>query len=196
MGNKTSLMNFTTDSYASSKYGLNIVHLGRYGGLFSFIATSHSERLAWKEAIESQRAEFISGKQRFETQTLCEVIVDGKVTCSCAWGNRTILATDTGIYLAESPSQIQNSVVGAAVPLGDREGLVMIGRKVLDVAKVAQMDILEDANMLIILSGSYILFASTQRRKYQNSRFLFFKSHRQDASLIPSQHFINNNIYF
>ncbi|KAI8824483.1 CNH domain-containing protein [Fimicolochytrium jonesii] len=127
-------------SDASKGFPLTITHLGRDGGTVTFHASNQAERRLWREAIESQKSLLMESKQKFEIVTLLDTLFPyhNRVNASTVLGDRLILGTDAGLYVG---------------PLHCEDGAgEQSFKKVLDMEKISQVDVLPDHDLLTLLA--------------------------------------------
>lgn len=143
-GAKNNLLksNTATDFNKGEKgYPITFQHLGKRGYIAPLFATSIIQRKKWIEHIEAQQS-LLRERSSIFTRTVlnenyfgqnnrvnCLVPVDG--------GRKLVYGTDTGIFVSDRKPKDPN----AATP-----------KKVIEVNKVEQIDVLEEYSMLLVLS--------------------------------------------
>ncbi|KAI0226125.1 RHO1 GDP-GTP exchange protein 2 [Massospora cicadina] len=120
-----------------SGFLLQITHLGRDGHTIALYANTLAERKQWKEKIERQRSLLTAQSSVFEICTISDVFfkTNNRVNCSATFdqGRQILLGTELGIFRGVT---------------GGRQRY----EKVMDLDRISQIEILEDYNMLIVLS--------------------------------------------
>ncbi|ORX87091.1 CNH-domain-containing protein [Basidiobolus meristosporus CBS 931.73] len=124
-------------------YPLVITHLGRNGMSLTLYAANQADRKEWEEKIEQQRDLITRKTSIFEMSQLSDSSTFGvtyKITCSTtySYGQKVAIGAEDGIY------------VGA-------NGIKQRFRKVIDIEKVSQIAILEDFNLLLVLSDKMLV---------------------------------------
>jgi RHO1 GDP-GTP exchange protein 1/2 len=143
-------------------YSITFVHLGRKGYSLTLWASTLTARKKWQEHIAKQQELLRERSTFFECVTLSAGFFGGrnKVNCAApfcesvlsrsicmvahAWwgvqvkGRRIAYGTDEGVFFADLKDQ-------AAEPV-----------KVLSIADVTQVDILEEYQLLVVLSGASV----------------------------------------
>ncbi|KAK9768512.1 RHO1 GDP-GTP exchange protein 2 [Basidiobolus ranarum] len=125
-------------------YPLVITHLGRNGMSLTLYAANQADRREWEEKIEQQRDLITRETNIFEIEQLSDSSTFGitfKITCSTTYsgGQRVVIGAEDGIYIGT-------------------DGTKKSFRKVIDIEKVSQISVLENFNMLLILSDK-VLFS-------------------------------------
>ncbi|KAI9296940.1 CNH-domain-containing protein [Neoconidiobolus thromboides FSU 785] len=125
------------DSIVKSGYPLNITHLGRDGQTITLYANTLAERKQWKDKIEKQRGIVTSLTNVYEVFTISTVHFkfNNPILSTALFNDneRILIGTEEGVYLG-SCSGMSNF------------------QKIIDLEKVYQIEILEEYNMLILLS--------------------------------------------
>ncbi|GJE93881.1 CNH-domain-containing protein [Phanerochaete sordida] len=152
-------------------FSITFVHLGRKYYQITLWASTYVSQRKWVENIQKQQDLMRERSLVFETETLSEGFFVGvnRVNCAAPYsqGNRVVYGTNDGVYLWE--------------PYRDPV-------KVLALLNVTQVDVLEDYDLLIVLSeGQVITFpldsldprdpnAALKRAKRIASHASFFKA--------------------
>lgn len=161
-------------SDAKQQHWITFVHLGRkYYTLTLWAPTLLSQR-KWVESIVKQQSAMRERSLIFDTITLSQSFFTGinKVNCAAPFsaGRRVVYGTDDGVFLSDLRDASRDPI------------------KVLALAEVRQVDILEDYQLLVVLSeGQVITFpldaldpmdpmAGLKRAKKVSSHTSFFKA--------------------
>ncbi|KAF8159549.1 CNH domain-containing protein [Crassisporium funariophilum] len=164
----------TIRSDPKGQHWINFVHLGRkYYNLMLWATTPMSQK-KWLEAIIKQQQAMRDRSMIFDTFTLSEGFFSGpnKVNCAAPYsgGRRVVYGTDDGVYLSDLREPHQEPV------------------KVLALLDVLQVDVLEDYQLLIVLSERQVItfplealdpldpMAGLKRAKRISSHTSFFKA--------------------
>ncbi|KAF8817443.1 CNH-domain-containing protein [Phlegmacium glaucopus] len=156
------------------QHWINFIHLGRkYYNLVLWASTPMSQK-KWLEAIYKQQQVMRDRSTIFDTVTLSEGFFAGhnKVNCAAPYsgGRRIVYGTDDGVYLSDLREPRQDPV------------------KVLALLDVVQVDVLEDYQLLIVLSERQVItfpldaldpldpMAGLKRAKRISSHTSFFKA--------------------
>ncbi|KAL7269219.1 RHO1 GDP-GTP exchange protein 2 [Rhizina undulata] len=146
-GTKTGIKSVPNDFNAKEKgYPITFQHLGKRGYIVPLFAGSIVSRRKWIEHIEAQQSVLRERSSIFTRTTLCESFfaAGNRVNCLVPvdGGRKLVYGTDSGIYVSDrKPKDSSN-----AVP-----------RKVIEVNKVEQIDVLEEFAMLLILSEKTLM---------------------------------------
>lgn len=118
-------------------------HLGRKYQVLQLYASSPLIHKKWLEMIYKQQQIMRDRTMIFDTVTLSEGFFHGpnKVNCAAPYsgGRRVVYGTDDGVYLSDMLESGQEPV------------------KVLALLDVMQVDVLEDYQLLIVLSGTHFI---------------------------------------
>ncbi|KAI5283335.1 RHO1 GDP-GTP exchange protein 2, partial [Ascosphaera aggregata] len=158
-------------------YPITFRHLGKGGYELTLYATTASQRNRFIELVEGQQRQLRERNSGFCTKmTVCEKFFSAVNRVNCLvptdGGRKLLYGTDNGIYISERPPQKQ-----ATKP-----------RKVIDASNVTQIDIIEEYQLLLVLTNktlfSYSLdaldtteqgTASSHRPKKVQGHANFFK---------------------
>ncbi|KAJ3137614.1 RHO1 GDP-GTP exchange protein 2, partial [Irineochytrium annulatum] len=135
----------------NSRVTFTLTALGRTGGQLTFQSDTESGRNTWRETIERHRARRVRAGRAFEHRALASVRLPAatcRVNCAAAWGDRLVLGTDHGIYLGPEGSLVAGSDEGEPWERFER---------VVEIEHVAQVDILRDHDLVIVLSDKTLL---------------------------------------
>ena len=145
-------------------YPITFVHLGRHAYQLTLWASTWVARKKWVENIQKQQDRMRERSSIFDTITLSEGFFGGvnKVNCaapfstcrfSCRWpvdtyrykggGRRVAYGTDDGVYFSDLREP-------------KREPLKVVG-----LPDVAQLDVLDEYQLLIVLSGTFTFLISS-----------------------------------
>ncbi|KAF9818250.1 hypothetical protein IEO21_02878 [Rhodonia placenta] len=155
-------------------FSITFVHLGRKYYQITLVASTYVSQRKWVENIQKQQDLMRERSLVFETVTLSEDFFVGPTRVNCAapfgQGRRAVYGTDDGIYLSN---------------LGERNREPV---KVLALNDVQQVDVLEDYQLLIVLSERQVItfpldaldprdpMAGLKRAKRIASHISFFKT--------------------
>lgn len=119
-------------------------HIGKGGFEMTLYALSHIQRRKWMEHIEGQQSK-LRERGNFYTKTiLCENFFSSmhKVNCLVPMdgGRKLLYGTDSGVYVSER-----------------RKTADARPRRVLDIAAVTQIDVLEEYQLLLVLAAKSLL---------------------------------------
>ncbi|KAI0738597.1 CNH-domain-containing protein [Daedaleopsis nitida] len=124
-------------------FSLTFVHLGRKYYQITLWASTYVSQRKWVEHIQKQQDAMRERSTVFETITLSENFFIGvnRVNCAAPFnqGRKVVYGTDDGIYLSDLLER-------------NREPI-----KVLALKDVAQVDVLEDYQLLIVLSERQVI---------------------------------------
>ncbi|KAJ9085545.1 RHO1 GDP-GTP exchange protein 2 [Entomophthora muscae] len=125
-----------TDAHKSTSFPLTINHLGRQGGTYTLYCSTLSEKKRWKTVITEQQEKVLNSNMVFHTQHLADpktCQVPG-IFCSAVYdsGHTVFLGADDGIY---------------AKPEGAKKFALA-----LELDRVKKMEVLEDHDLLLVLS--------------------------------------------
>ena len=127
------------------KYPLNLVQLGRSGGMYVLYAMSFADRRAWKEAIEKQRAIVLEKMKIFDTVPIgssSNFTVSNRALCTFPYNDMLVVGTENGLYI------------------GPKDGSSSF-KKILNLPKINQIDILPDFEFFVLLSDKSVYVYST-----------------------------------
>ena len=148
-------------------FSLTFVHLGRKYYQITLWASTYVSQRKWVEHIQKQQDAMRERSNVFETVTLNEGFFVGVNRVNCAapfseWANalfflnnsdcptgqgrKAVYGTDDGVYLSNLMER-------------NREPI-----KVLALKDVAQLDVLEDYQLLIVLSGNFAISSCHSER--------------------------------
>ncbi|TFK39883.1 CNH domain-containing protein [Crucibulum laeve] len=164
----------TTRNEAKGQFWINFMHLGRkYYNLLLWANSALSQR-KWVENIIKQQQVMRERSMIFDTVTLSEGFFSGpnKVNCAAPYsgGRRIVYGTDDGVYISDLREPTREPV------------------KVLSLLEVLQVDVLEDYQLLIVLSERQVItfpldaldpidpMAGLKRAKRISSHTSFFKA--------------------
>ncbi|KAJ9070514.1 RHO1 GDP-GTP exchange protein 2 [Entomophthora muscae] len=120
-----------------SGFPIQITHLGRDGQSLTLYCNTIAERKQWKEKIEKQRSLLTAQSSVFEICTISDVFfkTNNRINCSAVFdqGRKILLGTEMGIYMGSS---------------GGRQRY----EKIMDLDRIAQIEVLDDYNMFIVLA--------------------------------------------
>ncbi|OJT06723.1 Rho1 guanine nucleotide exchange factor 1 [Trametes pubescens] len=124
-------------------FSITFVHLGRKYYQITLWASTYVSQRKWMENIQKQQDAMRERSNVFETLTLNEGFFVGvnKVNCAAPFnqGRRAVYGTNDGIYLSNLMEQNREPV------------------KVLALKDVEQVDVLEDYQLLIVLSERQVI---------------------------------------
>ncbi|KAI8911205.1 CNH domain-containing protein, partial [Powellomyces hirtus] len=137
----------------TSGFPFTILHLGRDGGSYTLYAANQAERRTWRDVIEQQKALLTDRRKRFELASVCESYfpAHNRVNSSTVYKDQLLLGTDMGLFvgpLNPFASSTEESVESASPDAGSLAGF----RKVVDLEKISQVDVLPDHNMITLLA--------------------------------------------
>ncbi|KAJ3081352.1 RHO1 GDP-GTP exchange protein 2 [Quaeritorhiza haematococci] len=132
-----------------AKFQLSFTHLGRSGGQYTLHCSTHADRRAWREAIEKQKRALTERKRKFEIVTMLDSYFPStvKVNCSTSVGGRLVLGTDSGLYVG--PTEASEGGGGGA---GSGKF-----RRVIDLERIVQVEVLPDHETLLVLAGNVLV---------------------------------------
>ncbi|KZP01607.1 CNH-domain-containing protein [Calocera viscosa TUFC12733] len=155
-------------------YAITFVHLGRKGYNLTLYANTAIARKKWLENIYKRQEVLRDRSAIFDMVTLSESFFLGanKVNCACPFsgGNKVAYGTDDGVYISDIRVLTQDPV------------------KVLAIPDVTQVDVLEEYQLLIVLSERTVMtfpldaldytdpMAGLRRAKRVASHTSFFKA--------------------
>jgi len=155
-------------------FSITFVHLGRKYYQMTLWASTYVSQRKWVENIQKQQDLMRERSTVFETMTLSEGFFAGpnRVNCAAPFSNgkRAVYGTDDGVYLSNLWERKREPV------------------KVLALKDVAQVDVLEDYQLLIVLSERQVItfpldaldpmdpMAGLKRGKRIASHISFFKA--------------------
>ncbi|KAI8592041.1 hypothetical protein BDZ88DRAFT_392856 [Geranomyces variabilis] len=129
-------------------FPFTITHLGREGGTYTLYAASQADRRTWRDVINQQKSVLSDSKKRFELQAVCESLFSSsnRVNTSTVYKDKLVLGTDLGLFVGplnafeESAPPVVNSYFSTAF------------RRVVDIEKVVQVDVLPEHNLVTLLA--------------------------------------------
>ncbi|OBZ74240.1 Rho1 guanine nucleotide exchange factor 1 [Grifola frondosa] len=131
------------DKDTKGGFSITFVHLGRNFYQITLWASTYVSQRKWMEHIQKQQELMRQRSNVFETVTLSEGFFVGvnRVNCAAPFsqGKRAVYGTDDGVYLSNLWEQNREPV------------------KVLALKDVAQVDVLEDYQLLIVLSERQVI---------------------------------------
>ncbi|KIK96714.1 hypothetical protein PAXRUDRAFT_825655 [Paxillus rubicundulus Ve08.2h10] len=155
-------------------FAITFVHLGRKFYQITLWASTFVSHRKWVEAIMKQQEVMKERSTVFDTTTICEGFFLGsnKVNCAAPFANgrRIAYGTDDGVYLSDLREPNRDPV------------------KVLALLDVSQVDVLEEYQLLIVLSERQVItfpldaldpmdpMAGLKRAKRISSHTSFFKA--------------------
>ncbi|KAI9812767.1 MAG: RHO1 GDP-GTP exchange protein 2 [Pycnora praestabilis] len=144
-GAKTALNAPKADPTAKQSYPITFKHLGKGGTATTLYASTHLQRRKWMEYIESQQT-ILKARSNFYTKTvLCEGFFTPSNRVNCLvpidGGRKLVFGTDTGIYVSDRRPKEASSKP----------------KRVLDASNVTQIDVLEEYQLLLVLSNKTLL---------------------------------------
>ncbi|KAJ3311035.1 RHO1 GDP-GTP exchange protein 2 [Boothiomyces sp. JEL0838] len=160
---------------SSRSYPITLNHLGRFGGTIVLYANTQSDKLAWIEAIEKQKALLIERKKKFDNS---HILIDSifpksnPINASCVVQNQLIIGTESGVFIGSNP-------IG--------ELCFQRFTQVLSLEKVAQVDAIPKNDILLVLSDKTLLSFSLKQ-------VLEFSDNAQGEKLRPKK--ISSNVSF
>lgn len=163
-----------TPPEAKGQFWINFIHLGRKYYSLVLWANSQLTQRKWLESILRQQQAMRDGSMIFDTVPLSEGFFVGpnKVNCAApyAGGRKVVYGTDDGVYITDLREVNKDPV------------------KVLALLEVSQVDVLEDYQLLIVLSERAVItfpldaldpfdpLAGLKRAKRISSHTSFFKA--------------------
>ncbi|KAH9913549.1 CNH-domain-containing protein [Epithele typhae] len=143
-------------------FSLTFVHLGRKYYHITLWASTYVSQRKWVEHIQKQQDMMRERSNIFETVTISEGFFVGvnRVNCAAPFdgGRKAVYGTDDGVYLSNLMER-------------NREPI-----KVLALKDVAQVDVLEYYQLLIVLSDPMDPLSGLKRAKRIASHISFFKA--------------------
>ncbi|PCH36385.1 CNH-domain-containing protein [Wolfiporia cocos MD-104 SS10] len=155
-------------------FSITFVHLGRKYYQITLYASTYVSQRKWVEQIQKQQDVMRERSTFFETVTLSEGFFVGvnRVNCAAPYNNgrRAVYGTDDGVYLSDLFERNREPV------------------KVLGLKDVSQVDVLEEYQLLIVLSERQVItfpldaldpmdpMAGLKRAKRIASHISFFKT--------------------
>lgn len=120
-------------------YAMVFTHLGRKGYDITLWTSTWVSRKNWLEKIEAKQLELRERSLVFDSTVLSEGMFSGsnRVTCAAPYdaGQRLVFGTDSGVWLADLNNPRKLPV------------------RVINVANVTQVEVLDDHGLLIVLAG-------------------------------------------
>ncbi|KAI9795210.1 MAG: RHO1 GDP-GTP exchange protein 2 [Piccolia ochrophora] len=144
-GAKTTLNPPKPDPAAKQSYPITFKHLGKGGYDLTLFATTQVQRRKWMEHIESQQNTLRDRSNFFSKTILCEKFFtqNNRVNCLVPidGGRKLVYGTDNGIFISDRRPKEANTNP----------------RRVLDAQLVTQIDVLEEYQLLLVLSNKTLL---------------------------------------
>jgi len=139
--------NNPTDFNAKEKgYPITFQHLGKRGYTVPLFASSIVSRRKWMEHIETQKDVLRERSNIYSQANVCEGFFStgNKVNCLVPidGGRKLVYGTDTGIYVSDRKS---------------KDASLVQPKKVIEINKVDQLDVLEEYSMLLLLSEKTLM---------------------------------------
>ncbi|KAI9815614.1 MAG: RHO1 GDP-GTP exchange protein 2 [Phylliscum demangeonii] len=133
------------DPAAKQNFPITFKHLGKGGYELTLYAVSHVQRRKWMEHIEAQQSALRNRSNIFTKAILCDHFfgVANRVNCLVPidGGRKLVFGTDNGIFISD-----RRPKEAASKP-----------RRVLDVTGVTQVDVLEEYQLLLVLSNKTLI---------------------------------------
>ncbi|WOO79274.1 Rho1 guanine nucleotide exchange factor 1 [Vanrija pseudolonga] len=174
-GGKSQLAHIPPKPESKHGFFLNVIHLGRKGYELQLWIDTYAGRRKWIESIEKQQQVIRDHSTIFVSETITEGFFQGlrRINCLSPYdnGNRMIYGTDEGVYF----SNLRDPKLREPV-------------KVINLVDVAQVDVIEEYQLLIVLSERQVTTfpldcldpndpnAALKRGKRVSSHTSFFKS--------------------
>lgn len=143
----------TARNEAKGQYWIQFQHLGRKSYTLVLWANSLLSQKKWVESIQKQQVVMRERSMYFDEVVLSDGFFAGQNKVNCAapfsYGRKVVYGTDDGVYISD---------------------LREVGRepvKVLTLLEVSQVDVLEEYQLLIVLSGTCGLFFSSTISRFQ-----------------------------
>ncbi|KAH8093213.1 CNH-domain-containing protein [Cristinia sonorae] len=128
---------------AKGGFSITFVYLGKKFYTITLWASTYVSQRKWVESIQKQQDVIRDRNTVFETMTLSEGFFVGAIRVNCAapfgGGRRVVYGTDDGVYLSNLWERNREPV------------------KVLALQDVSQVDVLEDYQLLIVLSERQVI---------------------------------------
>ncbi|KAL0569562.1 RHO1 GDP-GTP exchange protein 2 [Marasmius crinis-equi] len=135
---------------AKGTFWINFIHLGRKHYTLTLWANSQMAMRKWTESIWKQQQALRDRSMLFDTVPLSEgfFTAHNKVNCAAPFhaGRKVVYGTDDGIYISDLREVDKDPV------------------KVLALLDVVQVDVLEDYQLLIVLSGKSLFLTLPERQ--------------------------------
>ncbi|KAF5361828.1 hypothetical protein D9756_002262 [Leucocoprinus leucothites] len=163
-----------TRNEAKGQYWIQFQYLGRKAYTLLLWANSIMSQKKWVESIQKQQVAMRERSRYFEEVVLSEGFFSGpnKVNCAAPFshGRRVVYGTDDGVYISDLREPNREPV------------------KVLSLLEVSQVDVLEEYQLLIVLSERQVItfpldaldprdpMAGLKRAKRISSHTSFFKA--------------------
>lgn len=174
-GGKSQLAHIPPKPESKHGFFLNVIHLGRKGYELQLWIDTYAGRKKWIESIEKQQQVIRDHSTIFVSETITQGFFQGlrRINCLSPYdnGNRMIYGTDEGVYF----SNLRDPKLREPV-------------KVINLIDVAQVDVIEEYQLLIVLSERQVTTfpldcldpndpnAALKRGKRVSSHTTFFKS--------------------
>ncbi|KAI8636087.1 CNH domain-containing protein [Parasitella parasitica] len=142
----------TSNTNGKSGYPISFIHLGRQGsGTTTLYASTLASRRKWVDTIERYRHSIMERSKVFRMTGISDQVFSAfnRVHCAASYASYIILGCDHGIYFKRPASfrQIDNDEYDV-----EKEDIV----KILSLEKVSQIDILERAQLMLILADKIL----------------------------------------
>ncbi|KAJ6443926.1 rho guanyl nucleotide exchange factor [Purpureocillium lavendulum] len=129
----------TSDAKKGEGWPITFRHLGKAGYELMLFAANQAARKKWLEFIDNAQQRLRSRADFFNTTVISSNFFVGTNQINCVTpfdgGRKLLFGTDNGIYLA------------------DRKNREQVPRRVLETTNVTQIDILEEYQLLLVLSN-------------------------------------------
>lgn len=133
----------TPQADVDKTYPFTIVHLGRQSTAYALHAASEADRTSWRQAIEYQKLAQTERKNKFEIVALNDDVfpLTNRINASVSVGGQLMLATDDGLYVGPESN-------------GDE---ATDFKKVIELEKISQVDVLPEHDIITLLAGMFVL---------------------------------------
>ena len=155
-----------TNTGASNKtegWPITFRHLGKNGYELTLFASNQAARQKWLEFIDNSQQRLRSRADFFNTSCISSnyFVATNKVNCVAPFGRPSLIITSREYLLTGSSDGGRKLIIGtdSGIYVTDRkvkEGLG-VPRKVLDAPAVTQIEILEEYQLLLVLSNKALL---------------------------------------
>ncbi|KAJ3009607.1 RHO1 GDP-GTP exchange protein 2 [Thoreauomyces humboldtii] len=141
-------------------FPFTITHLGREGGVYTLYAASQADRRTWRDAIEQQKSlRTVRHRPPFKLVTLFDTTFphNCRANSSTVYKDRILVGTDQGMFVAPLESTHPDALPSYTplnIDLLDKESSPPppTFRKVLEIEKISQVDVLPDHGMITLLA--------------------------------------------
>ncbi|THH21453.1 hypothetical protein EW146_g82 [Bondarzewia mesenterica] len=129
------------DNSGKGGFSITFVHLGRKYYQMTLWASTHDSQRKWIENISKQQEVMRARSSFFDMETLNEGFFINSINCAAPFnaGQKVVYGTDDGVYLSSLRDQNRDLV------------------KVLALNDVAQVDVLDEYGLLIVLSEGQVI---------------------------------------